>query len=296
MRVGFAPSLLAALCSLVTLLTGCATQPGHDTRPDGAKRGTVVDSPEARATAAALDQILASPHRSAENRARDASLHPKETLLFFGIRPQMSVVEVWPGAGSCTEVLAPLLRDQGLLRVALMDAGAGDYPRKVTDDFRSKLAGRPDIFGNVQLTTLAAPPARSPIAPDESADLVVTFFNLHTWMMFGWQREAVAAMYAALKPGGVLGIVEHRGNPALPQDPKAASGYVNQDYAIELIASAGFQLVAQSEINANPRDSKNYEKGVWALPPDFADAAFDRSRYSAIGESDRFTLKFRKPR
>src|SRR6478735_8628015 len=108
MRVGFAPSLLAALCSLASLLPGCANRPGHDTRTDKVKPATVVDSPEARATAAALDQILASPHRAAENRARDAALHPKETLLFFGIRPQMSVVEVWPGAGSSTEVLAPL--------------------------------------------------------------------------------------------------------------------------------------------------------------------------------------------
>jgi len=280
MKLGFAPKIFAALCCL---LTGCASQRGP------------VGTADARAAAAALDQILASPHRSAGNRARDASLHPKETLIFFGMRPQMSVVEVWPAAGWYTEILAPLLHDRGELRVALMDATAGEYARTVTDSFRGKLAAKPDVFGNVQVTTLAAPPSKAAIAPANSADMVVTFFNLHTWMMFGWQREAVAAMYAALKPGGVLGIVEHRGDPQVPQDPKASSGYVNESYAIELIRSVGFELVGQSQINANPRDTKDYEKGVWALPPDFAAGADGHSRYSAIGESDRFTLKFRKP-
>jgi predicted methyltransferase len=280
MKVGFAPMALAALCCF---LTGCASQRGS------------VGSAQAKTTVAALDRVLASPLRTAENRARDSSLHPKQTLLFFGIRPQMSVVEVWPAGGWYTEILAPLLHDQGELHVALMDPAAGDYARTVNDNFRSKLAARPDVFGNVQLTTLAAPPAKGAIAPANSADMVLTFFNLHTWMMFGWQKDALAAMYAALKPGGVLGIVEHRGNPQVPQDLKASSGYVNERYAIELIRSVGFELVAQSAVNANSRDTKDYAKGVWALPPDLAEGAVDRSRYIAIGESDRFTLKFRKP-
>jgi predicted methyltransferase len=280
MRAGFAPMVLAALCCVSA---GCAVQQ----RP--------ASKAQDPATAAAIDRILASPHRSAESRARDAALHPKETLAFFGIRPQMSVVEVWPGGGWYTDILAPLLHDQGELRVALVDATAGDYARTVTENFRAKLAAQPDVFGKVQLTTLAAPPAKGVIAPENSADVVVTFFNLHTWMMFGWQREAVAAMYTALKPGGVLGVVEHRGNPKIPQDAKAASGYVNESYAIDLIRSVGFELVAQSPVNSNPRDTKDYEKGVWALPPDFADGADDHARYAAIGESDRFTLKFRKP-
>jgi predicted methyltransferase len=280
MKVGFAPMALAALCCF---LSGCANQ------------GGAAASAQANSTAIALDRILASPLRTAETRTRDSSVHPKQTLLFFGIRPQMSVVEVWPAGGWYTEILAPLLHDQGELRVALMDPAAGDYARRVTDNFRNKLTAKPDVFGNVQLTTLAAPPAKSTIAPANSVDMVLTFFNLHTWMMFGWQKDAIAAMYAALKPGGVLGIVEHRGNPKIPQDLKAASGYVNERYAIELIRSVGFELVAQSEVNANLRDTKDYAKGVWTLPPDFAEGAEARSRYTAIGESDRFTLKFRKP-
>lgn len=257
-------------------LTGCATEP------------PTIDP----ATATALDTILAGVHRSREHRARDVYRHPKETLEFFGIRQDMTVVEVWPGAGWYTEILAPLLRDHGQLYTALLDPASGDYARNVVESFRSKLQLRPDLYGKVVTTTLAAPPARNEIAPPGSADLVLTFRSLHNWMMFGWEREAFAAMHAALKPGGVLGVVGHRGDPTLPQDPKAVSGYVREDEAIRIIEAAGFRLVARSEINANPKDTRNYEKGVWTLPPGFADG--DEPRYREIGESDRFTLKFVK--
>jgi predicted methyltransferase len=220
--------------------------------------------------------------------------HSRQTLQFFGVRPDMTVVEVWPGGGAYTETLAPLLKDRGRLYAASLDPAASDYARKTVDDFRAKLAARPDVYGKVIVTTLAAPPASNEIAPAGTADMVLTFHTLHNWMMFGWQSAAFAAMHAALKPGGVLGVVEHRGDPQRPQDPKAASGYVHEQYAIDLIESAGFKLVGRSEVNANPRDTKDYEKGVWALPPTFANGAKDRDRYAAIGESDRFTLKFVK--
>jgi predicted methyltransferase len=217
-----------------------------------------------------------------------------QTLQFFGLRPDMTVVEVWPGGGCCTQILAPLLKEHGHLYVAHLDPGTSEYARRTVDGFRAKLAANPELYGNVAVTTLAAPPAASEIAPPGSADLVVSFGNLHNWMMFGWQREAFAAMHAALKPGGVLGVVQHRGDPQRPQDPKAASGYVQEQYAIQLVESAGFKLLGRSEINANPKDTKDYEKGVWTLPPTFAAGAADRARYAAIGESDRFTLKFVK--
>jgi predicted methyltransferase len=242
----------------------------------------------------ALDQALAAQHRSAASRARDPYRHPRQTLQFFGLRPDMTVVEIWPGGGWYTEILAPLLRQQGKLYAATLDPAASEYARRTVDDFRARLSARPDLYDKVMVTSLAAPPARNEIAPPGSADLVVTFRNLHNWMMFGWQRAAFEAMHAALKPGGVLGIVEHRGDPGRPQDPKAASGYVHEQYAIELIESVGFELIGRSEINANPRDSKDYEQGVWVLPPTFAAGAKDRDRYAAIGESDRFTLKFVK--
>jgi predicted methyltransferase len=178
-----------------------------------------------------------------------------------------------------------------------MDPTTGDYVHTTVDAYRAKLAARPDLYGKVLVTTLG--PAGSDgktqaIAPAGSADLVVTFRNLHSWMMIGYERQALVAMRDALKPGGVLGIVENRGNPKFPQDPKAASGYVNEQYAIDMIEKAGFKLVARSEINANPRDTKGYEHGVWTLPPTYALGDKDRARYAAIGESDRFTLKFAK--
>ncbi|HEX2494415.1 MAG TPA: hypothetical protein VHK24_11610 [Steroidobacter sp.] len=241
----------------------------------------------------ALDLILAGDHRSAENRARDISRHPKETLQFFGIRPDMTVVEAWPGGGWYTEILAPLLRDHGKLYLAQLDPTASEYARSTVDAFAVKLATRPDLYDKVTMTTLAAPPLNE-LAPPQSADAVLTFRNLHNWMMFGWEVAALKAMHAALKPGGILCVVEHRGDPTVPQDPKAASGYVNEQYAIELIESVGFRLVGRSEVNANPRDMKDYEKGVWTLPPTFAAGDRDRQRYEQIGESDRFTLKFQK--
>jgi predicted methyltransferase len=256
------------------LLTSCATQRSADTT--------------------ALDRLLAASHRTAENRARDRQRHPSETLSFFGIRENMTVVEVWPGGGWYTELLAPYLRERGRLYAAHLDPAASEYARKTVDAFRAKLASRPDVYDKVIVTTLAAPPAANAIAPPASADMIVTFRNLHNWMMFGWQREAFAAMHAALKPGGTLGVVEHRADPDQPQDPKAASGYVSERYAIELIESVGFELVAASQVNANPQDTRDYEKGVWTLPPTFAAGAANRDRYAAIGESDRFTLKFVK--
>jgi predicted methyltransferase len=277
LRAATTTTLAMLTATLTMALCGCATQ-----------------RPGASAVAAALDQGLASQHRSAANRARDPYRHPRETLLFFGIKPELTVVEVWPGTGWYTEILAPLLRENGRLYAAHLDPAASEYARSTVEAFKIKLADRPDLYDKVILTTLAAPPAKNEIAPPGSADLVVTFRNLHNWMMFGWQREALQAMHAALKPGGVLGIVEHRGMPGVPQDPKAASGYVEEQYAIELIESVGFKLASRSEVNANPRDTKDYEKGVWTLPPNYAAGEADRGRYAAIGESDRFTLKFVK--
>lgn len=240
----------------------------------------------------ALAEILAGEHRRTEHRARDRYRHPQQTLEFFGVEPHMTVVEVWPGAGWYTEILAPLLRERGKLYAAHYDPSSSEYARQSVEAFHAKLRAHPELYDRVSVTTLAAPPAKNEIAPPGAVDVVLTFRNLHNWMMFGWERSAFEAMHAALRPGGVLGVVEHRGDPQVPQDPKAASGYVDEQYAIELIESVGFRLVARSQINANPKDTKDYEKGVWALPPTYADG--DRERYAQIGESDRFTLKFEK--
>jgi len=246
------------------------------------------------ATAAAIEGALAGGHRSPENRARDVHRHPLDTLLFFGIKPDMTVVEVWPGAGGWyTEVLAPLLAERGRLYAAQPAAAPGNaFVTGNLKAFADKLAAQPAIYGKVEITTLDH--GSDAIAPAGSADMVVTFRNLHNWMSLGMAPEAIAAMHKALKPGGILGVVEHRGDPAKPQDPRATNGYVNEAYAIELITAAGFELVSRSEINANPQDTKDYQQGVWTLPPDYRLGKRDRAKYEAIGESDRFTLKFKK--
>jgi predicted methyltransferase len=271
------PLALSLIAATVIFIAGCASS--------GGTRQT---------TAAALDRILAGEHRSEENRARDRYRNPKQTLLFFGIRPGMKVVEVWPGAGWYTEILAPLLRGKGTYYVATLPPDpSSTYITNQLKNFRDKLDARPDLYDKVQLTVLN--PGGGDIAPPNSVDMVLTFRNMHNWMARDWAPQAFAAIFKALKPGGVLGVVEHRGRSDVPQDPKAKSGYVNEDYAIKMIEAAGFKLVAKSEINANDKDTKDYQQGVWTLPPTYRLGDQDREKYAAIGESDRFTLKFVKP-
>lgn len=246
-------------------------------------------------TALALDNILNGSQRSAENRARDRYRHPKETLLFFGIRPEMRVLEVWPEPGWYTEILAPLVRERGKYYAAVIEADPkSKYIAQRLTDYQHKLAERQDLYDRVVVVTF--PSQGGDVVPAGSLDMVVTFRNIHNWMARDTATQAFATMYKALRPGGVLGVVEHRGNPSMPQDPRAKSGYVNEDYAIRLIEGQGFKLVGESQINSNPRDTKDYEQGVWTLPPTYRLGDKDRQKYADIGESDRFTLKFIKPK
>jgi len=245
-------------------------------------------------TAEALTVILAGDQRPPEERARDVYRHPKETLLFFGIRPEMKVLEVWPEPGWYTAVIAPLLREKGKYYAAVIAPDpSSKYITHRLEEYRSRLAARADLYDRVNVVTFPADGGDA--VPQASVDMVVTFRNIHNWMARDQAAQAFITMYRALKPGGVLGVVEHRGNPAVPQDPKAKSGYVNEDYAIKLIEEQGFRLVAKSEVNDNPKDTKDYEQGVWTLPPSYRLGAKDRDKYAAIGESDRFTLRFVKP-
>ncbi|HTC16763.1 MAG TPA: methyltransferase domain-containing protein [Steroidobacteraceae bacterium] len=247
-----------------------------------------------QSTAEALTAILAGDQRTPEERARDAYRHPKDTLLFFGIRPEMSVMEVWPEPGWYTEIIAPLLRDKGKYYAAVIAADPTDkHITQRLEAYRAKLATRPDLYDRVSVVTF--PTDGGDAVPPGTLDMVVTFRNIHNWMARDSAAQAFATMYRALKPGGILGVVEHRGNPALPQDPHAKNGYVNEDYATKLIESQGFRLVAKSEVNDNPRDTKDYEQGVWTLPPTYRLGEKDHDKYAAIGESDRFTLRFVKP-
>jgi predicted methyltransferase len=246
----------------------------------------------AAATDPALAAAIASPARSPNFVGRDAARHPLEELTFIGLGPSMTVVELWPGAGYWTEILGPYLAAKGRYYVALPAAGDADEDAGVAR-WRARVAAQKDRVGTVHETTLGA--GKYDIAPPGSADVVVTFRNLHNWMADGYADQALAACFKALKPGGILGIEEHRGRNDQPQDPKAKSGYVRQDYTIELAKKAGFVFVAASEINANPKDTKDWVDGVWTLPPTLSQGDKDRARYAAIGEADNFVLKFRKP-
>ena len=249
----------------------------------------------AGADAEALRALAEGEHRSERNRARNEFRHPVETLEFLGVRPDMTVVELWPGAGGWyAEILAPYLRERGRYYAAGFDRQSPvEYYARGNKRFAEKLAARPDLYDRAVVTELSASGAE--IAPPGSADAVLTFRNLHNWMSAGWVREALDAAFRALAPGGVLGLVEHRGAPGSEQDPKAESGYVTEAHTIELAEAAGFVLEASSEVNANPRDTRDHPGGVWALPPTLRHGDEGRAAYAAIGESDRMTLRFRKP-
>ena len=247
-------------------------------------------------TRSRLEALIAGEHRSDFNTKRDAHRHPLETLTFFGLRDDMTVVEMWPGSGRYyTELLAPLLRDSGTYYAANFDINERSVEAKRSIEyFAEKNNERPDLYDQIIVTAFSN--TRRTIAPPESVDLVLTFRNVHNFTINEYVDEFFVAMYAALKPGGILGVVEHRGNPEVPQDPRGMSGYINQDYAIGLAEAAGFVFEASTEINANPKDIKDYPEGVWTLPPtsrlkDTPEAEV----YLAIGESDRMTLRFRKP-
>ncbi len=256
----------------------------------------LISGAVAALAAESLPAVIDGQHRSAENKTRDRYRHPAETLAFFDVQDDMTVVEIWPGAaGWYTEILAPYLKDKGMLYAAhFSPASSVPYFRNSLEAFRDKIAAAPEIYGQLQLSVLQ-PPDQLAIAPPGSADRVLTFRNVHNWMKSGQAETVFKAMYDALKPGGVLGVVEHRGTAGLAQDPEAASGYVREDTVIALAENAGFRLLAKSEINANPKDSGKHPKGVWSLPPSLREGEANRDAYLAVGESDRMTLKFLKP-
>ncbi|MGE3626761.1 MAG: class I SAM-dependent methyltransferase [Hyphomicrobiales bacterium] len=255
--------------------------------PAGGARA--VDDAEAR-----LKSVIEGSHRTPAYKERDTYRHPLETLTFFGIRPDMTVVEIYPGGGWYTEILAPFVKGSGKLYAASWDRDIEpERIRQHLDRYLKKLEDNPDIYSEVIVTALSR--NKTEVAPKGSADMVLTFRNVHNWMKAGFDGAVFRAMYDALKPGGILGVVEHRGNPQVWQDPQALSGYVNEDHVIQLAEAAGFKLSARSEINANPKDTKDYPEGVWTLPPSLRLKDKDREKYLAIGESDRMTLKFVKP-
>jgi predicted methyltransferase len=284
---------LPYLAAAVFALAACSGErPGSGEAAADTKKGPTA--------AEALDQALAGAHRTEEEKARDKWRHPKETLLFFGAEPPMTIVEVYPGGGWYTNVLAPFAKlGGGTYYAAGIDPNASERSREAVAAFEAKYKANPDLYGTVNMTVLGG----GPIAPDGTADLVVTFRNVHNWMNAGTAEANFRAFYAALKPGGVLGVTEHRAPEDAPADFEAKSGYVKVSTVKKFAEEAGFEFEGESEINANPADTKDHPFGVWTLPPTRRssavrgqeDPSFDHAKYDAIGESDRMTLKFRKP-
>ena len=267
------------------LLLGCAPVPASQNLSQAA-------SIQSQASLAAA---VADPRRTPANIARDAHRHPLETLSFFGVEPDDTVVEIWPGGGWYTEILAPYLAERGRLVIATPDGQPGGVA-KLRD-------AHPALYASLTTGVFPAFDAGAARVPAGSADVVLTFRNVHNWRM-GYRREdkqdysaeAFSQIFTMLKPGGVLGIVDHRLPEGASAERELNSGYIKLSTVRRLAEAAGFRLAGESEINANPRDTADWPNGVWTLPPSLALKDQDRAKYQAIGESDRMTLKFVKPR
>lgn len=237
---------------------------------------------------------LQGDHRSEAAKARDSYRHPRETLEFFGVSPGSTVLEMYPGGGWYTDILAPLLAENGTLYAAHMGVNESNYARRALGGFLSKLGANGELYRAVEVTAFN-PPQEVIVAPPGSIDVALAFRNIHSWMRLATLETALTSVYDALKPGGVFGVVQHRGIPGMSEQSMKDTGYVDPNYLIGLAELIGFELEAQSEINANPKDTKDYDTGVWTLPPSYRLGDKDRAKYEAIGESDRMTLKFVKP-
>ena len=285
-----APLAIAALCIGVAVLPTCSEQSvanGETATAEAAQTGN---------DAAPLQAMIQGQWRDPKNVARDVYRHPLETLEFFGLKPDQTVVEITPASGWYSEILAPYLRDKGHYVAAVVDPAAMAEDRregqqKSLDGLLEKYAAAPAQYDRTEVVKYD--PAAPRFGADASADLVLTFRNVHNWRSAGQAEGMFKGFFAVLKPGGTLGVVEHRAEADVPADDK--SGYVGQAQVIAMAEAAGFTLDAQSEANANPKDSKDHPNGVWTLPPVNRHDAADDAKYQAIGESDRMTLRFRKP-
>jgi predicted methyltransferase len=277
------------ICLSCALALGCgaSAQPSRPTAAVEPSASQLLAEPAAPAASDPIEVAVASAHRPDKSRARDAYRHPRETLRIFGVQPNQRIIELWPGGGWYTEILAPLVREQGKLTAVVAN---GPY----LQPYKDFLAARPDLYSHVALVEVT-PPGALALGPDGSADVVLTFRNLHGWLANGYAEAMHSAIFRVLKPGGVYGLTEHRAKPGTSIEASGKSGYVTEDAAIALATAAGFVLEERSEVNANPKDTKDHPNGVWSLPPTLRGGDTDRDKFQAIGESDRMTLRFRKP-
>ena len=242
-----------------------------------------------------LQELMVGSHRSEQSIARNSYRHPVETLAFFGLEPDMTLIEIGPSGGWYTELLAPYMAAEGRYYGAHFSPNSPvAYQRNNLEAFEEKLRAHPMLYGRATIRHLL-PPHEMSIGPQDGADMALTFRNVHNWMAAGLDQGYFDSFFAALKPGGVLGVVEHRAPDSASKQQMIDTGYVSEAYVKQLAINAGFEFEAAAEINANPRDTKDHPEGVWTLPPDSRLGDVDREKYMAIGESDRMTLRFRKP-
>lgn len=245
-------------------------------------------------TASQTSAVLDGRWRSSAHRDRDVYRHPKATLQFFGIRPDQTVIEITPGGGWYSEILAPLLKDNGHYIAAIMKPSTGKEAKENDSVLHRKFAADPAQYGNARIVAFDA---KHPVlGPPGSADAVLTFRNVHNWVVADTAPAMFKAFFAVLKPGGTLGVVDHRAAPGAKLDAVMNSGYLPKANVIKFATDAGFKLQESSEINANAKDTRDHAKGVWTLPPTYALGDKDKAKYQAIGESDRMTLRFVKPK
>ncbi|MEO6800121.1 MAG: methyltransferase [Rhodanobacter sp.] len=267
--------------------------PAASVAPDQPTNALVPPTSASDFTASQLDDVLAGDWRSAANRARDVYRHPKATLQFFGVRPDQTLIEITPGGGWYSEILAPLLNDNGHYIAAVTAPKAGDEARRNDSALQRKFAADPTHFGHAKIVEYD--PKAPVFGAPGSADMVLTFRNVHNWVMGDTAPAMFKAFFAVLRPGGVLGVVDHRAADDATLAVVKSSGYLPTPFVVKLATDAGFVLDGSSEINANPKDARDHPKGVWTLPPTFTLGEKDRAKYQAIGESDRMTLRFVKP-
>lgn len=296
------PILSPLAIALSALLLGACSPASQDAPADAAKADATAVETETEARDAntdPMDAILVGDWRGADNAARDRFRHPRETLAFFGVGSSQTIIEISPGGGWYTEILAPLAQGKGRYIGVLNDptkAGserAREYYANANAKFREKLAAHPEVYANASLIEVDS---KAPVFGEPgSADVVLTFRNVHNWVGAGSEAAMFQGFYDVLAPGGVLGVVEHRAAAGKSLEEVKDSGYMPEDYVIGLATAAGFVLEEKSEINANPADTKDHPNGVWTLPPGNRHDDADKDKYAAIGESDRMTLKFKKP-